>query len=113
MRCTFDPIKNVANIGHGDVSRLRPVGALAPTQTRAHGVAPCLAWDRGEQLAACGPLGAQRTRSRSHCGESVAFFLGKSTQMVVPPPAAQITPGWSERSIVAQDSKVVRAGSLT
>ena len=34
-------------------------------------------------------------------------------KMVVAPPAAQMTPGWSTRSIVAQVSNVVRPGSLT
>ena len=35
---------------------------------------------------------------------------GKSTQMVVAPPAAYTTPGWSLRSSVHQASKVVRPG---
>lgn len=53
------------------------------------------------------------TISRTQPGNSTAFCLGKSTQMTVPPPAAQITPGSETRSMVPQVSKVVRPGSLT
>src|SRR6185312_1082591 len=56
---------------------------------------------------------AQLTISRSQSGSGCAFCCLKSTQQVVAPPAAWITPGMSVRSIVAQLSNVVRAGSLT
>ena len=53
------------------------------------------------------------TSARIQSGSGAAFCCGKSTQIVVAPPAAQITPGWSTRSIVPQVSNVVRPGSLT
>jgi hypothetical protein len=53
------------------------------------------------------------TSVRIQSGSGAAFCCGKSTQIVVAPPAAQITPGWSARSIVPQVSNVVRPGSLT
>ena len=53
------------------------------------------------------------TNIRIQSGRVIAFCCGKSTQMVVAPPAAYTTPGWSLRSSVHQASKVVRPGSLT
>ncbi len=59
------------------------------------------------------PESAQLTIARSPSGSGSAFCFGKSTQMVVAPPAAQMTSGASGRAMVAQLSKVVRPGSLT
>jgi hypothetical protein len=42
-------------------------------------------------------LAQTSTRARSQAGSSTAFCFGKSTQMVVAPPAAQTTSGWSAR----------------
>ena len=59
------------------------------------------------------PEAQSETRARIQSGKATAFCLGKSTQMVVAPPAEKMTPGWSVRSSVHQLSKVVRPGSLT
>ena len=53
------------------------------------------------------------TTLRSQSGRVLAFCAGKSTQIVVAPPAAQTAPSLSARSIVPQVSKVVRPGSDT
>lgn len=66
---------------------------------------------RGSSDGTDGQLAVTSVRIQS--GSGAAFCCGKSTQIVVAPPAAHITPGWSTRSIVPQVSNVVRPGSLT